>query len=74
MARLLDNQTIDIDCPACGHKSRKTVGWLKAHRDFACACGQTIHIEADQFRREIAKVDKAVDDLLRKLDGFGKRR
>ena len=45
MAGFLDNQSIEIPCPDCGHKTAKTVGWIKANKKFICRCGAQINLE-----------------------------
>lgn len=72
MKGLLDNKKIDIPCEKCGRKSPKTIGWLKTHKQFTCACGTTIQVDSRDFVREIGKVDKALADLQKSFKGLGK--
>ena len=61
-----DDQTLDIPCPDCGKKAEKSVGWLKANKKFTCSgCGQTIDLQSDQFRRELAKAEKALANFMK---------
>jgi endogenous inhibitor of DNA gyrase (YacG/DUF329 family) len=67
MPGFLDNQTITIPCPACGHQHRKTIGWIKANDHIPCVCNRRIDLNKSQFVSELAKVDRSVDDLRRTL-------
>jgi DNA-directed RNA polymerase subunit RPC12/RpoP len=46
---MFDNQSIDIPCPGCGHKTRKTIAWLKSHRHYTCRCGSRIDLDTKKF-------------------------
>lgn len=63
MAGILDSAEVDIPCEKCGGKTKKSIGWIKRNSEFTCVCGQRITLNADQFRREIGKVDRSVDAL-----------
>ncbi len=69
MSGFLDKAPIEIPCPGCGRKVKKTVGWIQTHSDYACpGCGTPIHLDASQFRREMRKVDRSLDDFKRTID------
>lgn len=74
MSGILDTATIPIPCSKCGRKTDKTIGWLKSHNKFSCACGTEVEVDVSQFRGEIAKADRAAADLKRKLEMLNKRR
>jgi len=45
----LDDREIAFKCPKCGHDIRKTIGWLKANQNLACAgCGATMELRTEQ--------------------------
>lgn len=68
----LDTQTFKVLCPHCTKPVEITVSQAKRNATVTCtSCGRSIEIEADQFRREIAKVEKALTDLKRQLGNFG---
>lgn len=69
---ILEQETIDIPCENCRRKNKKTIGWIKRNKQFACICGTVISLDTDQFRREIAKVERSLADLDRMLKNFGK--
>lgn len=70
---MLDNKTLRIPCTTCGQETEKTVGWLKAHDYFTCACGQGIRLERDQFLGEIRRAEKSIADLGKTISKLGKR-
>lgn len=72
MAGFFDNQEIGIPCSKCGTKTNKSIGWIKGNSKFTCACGTVINLDSDQFRGEIAKVERSISNLQRTLKSFGK--
>lgn len=72
MPGFLDNEEIEIPCENCGRKSKKSIGWIKGHTEFSCACGTRIRLQASQFKSEIAKVERSLADVQRSLKNFGK--
>lgn len=69
----LDGQSIDLPCPHCQRKLSQTIGKIKTNPTLRCPnCGQTFSVDANQFRTEIAKVEKALADLGRTLGRLGK--
>ncbi len=73
MSDFLSSAEIDIPCTNCGRKTKKSIGWIKSHSDFICACGTEIHVDANQFKSEIAKVERSLGDLQRTIKGFNKK-
>lgn len=73
MKSVLDSQSIELACPNCARKFTETIGKLKTNPRLTCrGCGGAISIHADDLRREIAKVDKALADLGRSVRRLGK--
>jgi hypothetical protein len=72
MAGFLDSTEIEIPCENCSSKTKKSIGWIKSHKEFTCACGTKITLDASQFKSEIAKVEKSFADLQKTLKSFGK--
>lgn len=70
---MFDSQTLRIPCTTCGQETEKTVGWIKTHDHFTCACGQPIRLDRNQFLGEIRKAEKAVADFRRTIGKLGKR-
>jgi transposase-like protein len=72
---MFEDASLDIACPQCGHKNVKTFAWIKRHSDFPCGgCRKTIHLDADQFRGSLKKIDDSAAKLRKTLSSFGKRR
>lgn len=71
MAGFLDDAEIEIPCD-CGRKTKKTIGWIKRHTQFTCDCGTKITLHANQFKGEIAKVERSFADMQRALKKLGK--
>jgi len=68
----LDEASINIPCPQCGHTFGRSVGWIKRHTEFACpGCGAAI--DAKQFVSEFKKVDKSIADFQQTLKRAGRR-
>ncbi|WP_458760519.1 hypothetical protein ACSVBT_06925 [Afipia sp. TerB] len=65
--KLLSNRSIGIPCPKCGEKTKKKIGWLKTHREFACAgCGAPVITDAKKLFGEISKADKTLGKMFRR--------
>lgn len=65
MSGYFDKQSIDIPC-ASGHKTKKTVGWIKANDHFTCAsCGGEVSIDKTGLLADLKKVET-------QLKAFGK--
>jgi len=69
----VDGAKIEVSCPGCGHKSAKTIGWLKKHNEMTCiGCGQRIELENSQLRERFGKVDASLDKLSKALKKLGR--
>ncbi len=45
MSNLLDDVTLGLDCPSCGHENPRTIGWIKAHDSYTCEeCGEIVFL------------------------------
>jgi len=62
---LFDSAEIDIPCPQCGHKTKKTVGWIKTHHHHVCGCGFRVDLDADELLAGLGQVGKTLDNLRR---------
>jgi hypothetical protein len=67
MVGQLDSGRVDLPCPECGYKNRKTVGWLKTHNQFVCAGCRKVTIDTRGFRQGMRKVDAELDKLTKRL-------
>jgi transcription elongation factor Elf1 len=65
---MLDDANIDFDCPQCGHKITKTIGWLTSHKNTTCpGCSVTIDLDTDDLSRGIKEIDKALDSFPKEI-------
>ena len=72
---MFEKQKLGLPCPKCGHKTEKTVAWIKAHDDFTCAgCGSVVTMEKKQLLAGIQEAEKSVAKFRKSLGGLGKRR
>lgn len=73
MKNMLNTQSIELACPHCGHKFSETIGKLKTNPKLTCTrCKGGINVDANHMRTEIAKVEKALEQLGRTLGNIGK--
>lgn len=56
-----DGHLLPVPCPKCGHKSLKSVGWLKNNDSFTCeGCGLVIQFERDAFVHVLNEMTKTI--------------
>lgn len=69
---ILDDASIDLTCPDCGHKTSKTIGWLRHDPDsFECAgCGETVVLDYTEpgLYEAFEGIDESVDSLQRAIE------
>ena len=59
---------IDIDCPSCNHSFKQKLENLRPGNSCKCpSCGSEINFTGD----DASKVQKAIDDLEKSMDGLG---
>lgn len=69
MSGILDDETVDIDCPKCGRKLNVKIGDLRSSREAYCrSCGNTIAFEGGELDRMLRKIDEVVQNLPKKID------
>jgi len=65
---------INIPCPGCGQKTKKSVTWLKANNYFSCeGCGRTVTVDAKELLAGIEKADQTIANFRKKISRIGKR-
>lgn len=67
MAGILDSQMLDLRCQACGEVVQKSIGWIKTHGAYTCACGTEVALDADRLKREITAIERRLAQLGRNL-------
>jgi lysyl-tRNA synthetase class I len=63
MVGFFDKQTLELPCPKCGKKTKKTVAWLKANSKFKCSCGADITVDSSKLHKDLGKVEQSIDKL-----------
>jgi predicted RNA-binding Zn-ribbon protein involved in translation (DUF1610 family) len=70
---MFETAQIDIPCPNCGAKTKKTVGWLKAYDDVVCSgCGANIKIDKSKFTAPLRDLDKGIENIKRAFKRLGR--
>lgn len=70
----VDRAELDIPCPKCGHKTKRTIGSLKREPNIDCAgCGATFDVDLTKFNEGVRKAQQQLEALKKTLKGFGKR-
>lgn len=73
MPGIFDDAELTLPCGKCGHQFQEKVARLKTSPSIPCPkCGVVTHYNADDFRQKLGAVDNAVEELRRKIRGFGK--
>ena len=54
-----DSRRIDIPCGGCGTQFTQTIGWLKHHGAFTCACGARNVVDSTKFDQGVANAQCA---------------
>jgi peptide subunit release factor 1 (eRF1) len=65
MAISFDDEPLEITCPKCGKKIKKTVRWFKADGRKCPFCG--LSFETTKFRRDMKEAEKLAEDALRDI-------
>ncbi len=67
MKNPLDSLSIEIPCPHCGQKVKKTLAWAKANPQFSCRCGHAVQIDGKVLKQQLDLADKALRNLVKPL-------
>ncbi len=71
MNDLINGTKIDIDCD-CGAVVAATLGKLRRSPILQCPRGHTITFDGRQFDRDSKSADRALGNLSKSLDDFGR--
>lgn len=72
MLGMFNRAKISIPCPECGHKTNKTLRWIKAHSQYTCAgCRKTVNLDSKDLTKELAGAEKAIEKLRRDIAKIG---
>lgn len=70
--KLFERAEVGVTCPSCGKKIRRALGRLSREVDVTCPdCGTAFKVE--QAGTILDKVQKPLDDFIRRLKGFKRR-
>lgn len=68
MADLLADAKLPLKCPKCGHTTQEKVARLERNPKITCGgCGSVINVKADELKKSRREINKAIDDLRKKL-------
>lgn len=70
MPSFIDSAEIELPCEKCGRKTKKSIGWIKTHSKFTCACGVSFSTSA--LNRELASSHVTADAIKRALEKLQK--
>ena len=71
---MFETSKINIPCPECGHKTKKTISWLKANDVMVCGgCSKQITLDRKDLLAGLKKAEKILDDFKRSIGKIGKR-
>jgi transcription elongation factor Elf1 len=66
---LSDRAEIAIGCPKCGHKTKQTVGWVKANETMVCGgCGNEFGLEKETFIKSLADAERELRKVIRETN------
>jgi hypothetical protein len=68
---IFDDTSIDIPCPQCGMKHRKTFEWIKANDRIGCQCGISMILDKSKLLDELKRAQEFRAALKRGLRRFG---
>lgn len=63
-----DDHNLTVACQKCGRKMQASVATLKRNPLLTCpSCGTKTQVHADQLKRALAEIDRALADFKRKF-------
>lgn len=63
-----DTQKMDVPCQKCGHKMSQTIAALQRNPLLTCPnCKTQTQVKADDLKRSLDQVERALNDLKRKF-------
>ena len=72
---MFDSKSIGLPCPKCGHKTSKTIAWIKAHDEFVCdSCDANVRMNKQDLLAGLDQAEESIAKLRKSLGSLGKRR
>ena len=68
---MFEDETIDVDCPKCGHKNTVAVRDFEegAESHFVCeGCKAAVKVEGEHFHERLSALRKEVEELEREAE------
>ena len=62
---MFDGHELTLPCTHCGRQTKKTIGWIRLHREFT-ACGVTT-FKAEELIKGIQGAESQIDKLRRDI-------
>jgi len=60
---MIDEMSLDVPCPGCGHEVVEDGSRLKTDPELVCpACGNAFLVDVDQLARELEEADKKLSE------------
>lgn len=68
LEELIKAHEIDIKCPGCERTCKRTIAWLRKHRDMQCpVCETTIILGTSKLNAEMRNIERQMAELHRQL-------
>ena len=67
---LLDTQELQITCPNCKTKIKKSLGWFK--QKGSCCPGCKVTFQTDQLSKDLEPLDRKLSEVVRAFKKIGK--
>lgn len=68
LAELIEAHEIDLKCPSCARTIKRSIAWLRKHRDMSCpSCETTIILGTSKLNAEMRNIERQMAELHRQL-------
>jgi copper chaperone CopZ len=68
LEELIEAHEIEVTCQGCSRIIKRSIAWLRKHRDMACpSCETTIILGTSKLNAEIRNVERQMAELHRQL-------
>jgi DNA-directed RNA polymerase subunit RPC12/RpoP len=65
---LIQAHELDVECTRCSHKIKRSIAWLRKHRDTICPnCDTTIVLGTSRLMAEMRNIERQMTELHRQL-------
>jgi transposase-like protein len=68
---LFDDGEVELPCPKCARKTKRTLGRLRREKKFKCAgCGSDVDVDTKELEQSMRSIGQSFDSLKRSLRRF----